>query len=313
MNIALNVLQGPARSLVGDTVPTHQQIVGNTIATIMNGLGAIIVNLVGGLDLSKYTKFTNEQLVFIIGMVSVTFAVGVTLFCAQEEKYNGPKSDKSMIVEIYRSFRHAPTEVLRAAACFSLAWCGFFMFLVETTDYFGRSIFHGCPTETSECSYIDYTKGVNFGMLTIASTYTVSLLYGFIQPKIVDLIGAKICFLISQFIEVICLIVFNFIKMKWILFSLFSLLGISFMSFNSIPFAIVAMCVPEKDMGKNMAVVNSCGCIGQQVANVLIGSGVAEVWPNYYNLQIATGAVFAFLSGILAVRLIVPETKQNDT
>ena len=307
MNIALNILQGPARSLVGDIVPQQQQFVGNTIATIMNGLGAIIVNFIGGMDLSKYTPFSNEQLVFIVGMSSVFVAITITCFCAHETVYKGPKSDKSMLHEVLRSFKEAPTEVTRAATCFGLSWCGFFMFLVETTDFFGRTIFHGCPSQITGDAYERYTNGVNFGMLTIASTYTVSLVYGFVQPKIIDCIGAKLIFAISQFIEVACLVIFNFIKNKWILFGLFSLLGMSFMAFNSVPFAIVGMSVPEQDMGKNMAVVNSFGCVGQQTANILIGSGVAALFPSHYNIQIASGALFSLLAGILTVRLIVPE------
>ena len=308
-NIALNVLQGPARSLVGDLVPTHQQIVGNTIATIMNGLGAIIVNLIGGLHLSDYTSLSNEQLILILSASAVVVAIFITIITAKENRYLGPKSDKSMIGEIYASFRYAPKEVYRAAACFSLSWCGFFMFLQETTDYFGRAIFHGCPSEIAGCSYELYQDGVNFGMLTIAGMYTVSMVYGFIQPFLINKLGAKICYALSQFLEVTVLIVFNFVTNKWALFGMFSILGMSFMAFNSIPFAIVAMCVSEEDMGKNMAVVNSCGCIGQQTANIVIGSGIAAAFPDLYNVQIACGAFFAMLSGLLTMRLIVPSSQ----
>ena len=308
-NIALNVLQGPARSLVGDLVPVHQQIVGNTIATIMNGLGAIIVNLIGGLHLSDYASITNEQLILILSMSAVVVAVLMTIFTAHEVRYIGPKSDKSMLGEIYTSFRYAPKEVYRAAACFSLSWCGFFMFLQETTDFFGRMIFDGCPSEIAGCSYQRYQDGVNFGMLTIAGMYSVSLVYGFIQPFLINKLGAKVCYALSQFLEVTVLIVFNFINNKWALFGMFSILGMSFMAFNSIPFAIVAMSVPEEDMGKNMAVVNSCGCIGQQTANLIIGSGISAIFPDYYNLQIACGSVFALLSGILTIRLIIPSSQ----
>ena len=42
---------------------------------------------------------------------------------------------------------------------------GFFMFLVETIDFFFRMTFYGCP-------YDDYQKGIDFGMCTLACVYT---------------------------------------------------------------------------------------------------------------------------------------------
>lgn len=315
MNIALNILQGPARSLIGDVVPVHQQIVANTIATIMNGLGAIIVNLIGAINLSKYFHMDNERLIFLLGTITVFIAVTITIIFAGETQYRGPKAKSGMCTEIYRSFRYAPKEVTRAAVCFGLAWCGFFEFLVELTDFFGLKIYQGDPRESADPTMKNkYFSGVNFGMGVIAATYAVSLFYGFLQPTVINLLGAKTCFAMSQFIEVASLIIFNFlidIKYKWVLFAIFAMLGVSFMSFNSIPFAIVAMSVSEQDMGKYMAVVNSFGCVGQQTANFLIGSGIAAIFKEHPNIQIAAGAFFALLSGILTVRMIVPGEKKK--
>ncbi|EAX90826.1 Major Facilitator Superfamily protein [Trichomonas vaginalis G3] len=315
MNIALNILQGPARSLVGDVVPVHQQIVANTIATIMNGCGAIIVNLVGAFDIGNYIPhFNNEQFVFMVGMSLVFIAVLITIIFAPEVRYSGPKTEKGLWTEIYKSFRYAPKLVTRAAVCFGLAWCGFFEFLVEVTDFFGREVFHGNPNSSCLDDKNNYTKGVNFGMGCIAATYAISLMYGFVQPYLISKLGARTCFAASQFIEVASLIIFNFISNKYALFCLFAMLGVSFMAFNSIPFAIVAMAVPEQDMGKFMAVVNSCGCVGQQTANIVIGSGIMSLLKSInfakpYNIQIASGGFFALLSGILTVRMIVPGEK----
>lgn len=311
MNIALNILQGPARSLVGDVVPVHQQIVANTIATIMNGVGAIIVNVLGAINIGNLVPgFNNEQCVFIIGTVTVSFAVIITVIFGKEVRYTGPKTKTGLWTEIYRSFRYAPKEVNRVALCFGLAWCGFFEFLVELTDFFGKQVFGGDPLDPSDPTLKPkYVNGVNFGMGVIAATYTVSLIYGFLQPYIISKIGARVCFALSQFIEVAALIAFNFlidVKYKWALFAIFALLGVSFMSFNSIPFAIVAMSVSEQDMGKYMAVVNSFGCVGQQTANFVIGSGLVQLFSGKRNLQIAAGGFFALLSGILTVRMIVP-------
>lgn len=312
MNISLNTIQCPSRALIADLLPDHQKVIGLTIASIMNGLGAIIVNLIGGFSLYKYTKFSNENFLFIVGIISACITIVVTVLSAPEKQFHIVTEQKNMWVELYKSFRYAPAVVMRAAISFGLAWAAVFTFFVEITNYFGSIIFDGESSDADPVAHQRYVDGVNFGMLTLAIMYTVSLLYGFVQPKVVKLIGYKLCFTISMFMAVAVFIAFNFITNKWALLAIFSIIGVPYLILCSIPFTIVSMSVPEKDMGKNFAVVNSFGCFGQQTANVLIVYGVSAALPGRSNLLIALGAVFAFATGVFANFLIVPEDKVQE-
>lgn len=311
MNISLNTIQCPARALISDILPDHQKVVGYTIATIMNGLGAIIVNLIGGLSLYKYTPLSNEKFLFTIGFISALVTILITSLVSPERRFNIHVETKNVWVELFNSFRYAPAVVIRAAISYFLGWCAIFAYLVEITNYFGEIIYSGEASDADPVAHQKYVDGVNFGMLTLAVMYSVSLLYGFIQPTIVKLIGAKLSLTISMFIAVVVFIAFNFIFNKWVLLFLFGLLGIPYLVLCSIPFTIVSMSVSEKDVGKNFGVVNAFGCFGQQLANLSIVYGVAAALPDRPNLLIALETVFAFATGIFAHFLIVPEEKKQ--
>ncbi|KAH0788185.1 major facilitator superfamily transporter [Histomonas meleagridis] len=312
-NISINVLQGPSRTLVGDVVPKVQQVKANTVGSLMIGIAAIITNLIGGLDLATKLKlpFDNEKLIFIIGIVLIAIGVIITCVVAKEEPLRVKPVRANPLKEIFQAARNVPKPVLRIAIVFFFSWMAYYPFNIETTDFFGFDIYGGRSNGTDRQKTI-YNDGVNFGMLVIAVSNVLVLIYGFFQEKVIQLVGMKLTYALSQIIEGICLVLVFFISNKWALMGIFAPLGISCNIFNSVPYAVVGMCVSQEQMGTYMGVLNSCCVVGQQISNFLLGSGIGALSPDWKAPILGCGSVFAFLSALLCFWIIVPEQQEQE-
>ncbi|KAH0791979.1 major facilitator superfamily transporter [Histomonas meleagridis] len=313
-NISINVLQGPSRTLVGDVVPKSQQVKANTVGSLMIGLAAIITNLIGGLDLAKKFKlsFDNEKLIFIVGIILIAIGVTITFVVAKEEPLRIKPVRANPLKEIFQAAKNVPKPVLRISIVFFFSWMAYYPFNIETTDFFGFDIYNGRSNGTAE-QVEQYNDGVNFGMLVIAVSNVLVLIYGFFQEKVIQICGMKLAYALSQIIEGICLVLVFFVKNKWALMGIFAPLGISCNIFNSVPYAVVGTCVSQEQMGTYMGVLNSCCVVGQQISNFLLGSGVGALSKNWKAPIIGSGSVFAFLSALLCFWIIVPEQETEIT
>lgn len=50
--ISVNLLQAPARTIIGDLVPKQQQVLANSIASVMIGLAQVFSNFIGGFNVA---------------------------------------------------------------------------------------------------------------------------------------------------------------------------------------------------------------------------------------------------------------------
>lgn len=307
-NVSINILQGPSRTLLGDIIPQSQQILSNTIGSLMLGIAAIITNLIGGLKLGDKTggKFDNDQLTIIVGIVLIVIGVVITLLCAKEERPLEVPARENPFKEIFKAFKSMPKPVFRICLVYFFSWMAYFPFNTTTTDFFGADIYGGLPDSEDPISVKKYNDGKAFGMLTIAISNVLVLLYSTIQQPMIKCMGMKWGYAFSQIIEAVCLIPVYFVKNKYALLALLSTLGIPCTIFNSIPFAIVGLVVPPEQMGTQMAALNCFAVVGQQCSSFLLGSGIGALTSHKAPI-IASGSVFAIIAAILCYRIIVPE------
>ena len=310
-NIAINVLQGPSRTLIGDVVPPSQQQKANTIGSVMLGIAAIITNLIGGLSIAKKLNIglSDSQFVFLVGGILILLGVTITCVVTKEEQLREKPKRNNPLKEIYFATKTIPKPVLRIAIVYFLSWMAYFPFNIETTDFFGSDIYNGISNGTNEQKSL-YNEGVNFGMLVIAVSNVLVLLYSMIQSKVIEKLGLKLSYALSQIIEGICLILVFFVKNKYALMGIFAPLGISCSIFNSVPFSVVGLIVPQEQMGIYMGVLNSFAVVGQQCANFALGSGVGAISHRKAPI-IGSGAVFAFIAALMCMWIIVPEQDQE--
>jgi solute carrier family 45 protein 1/2/4 len=307
-NCSINIMQGPARAIVGDVIPASQQVLANTIGSWMIGLAAVVTNLIGGFDLgkSKPLGIDTNHLVFIVGIILIAIAITITCIAAKEEPLLDAPRRGNPFRELGVAIITIPRPVLRMAIVYLLSWMAYMPFQFETTDFFGSTVF---PPDK-------YDDGVHFGMIVIAVSNGLVLLYSFVQTRIAESLGLRLSYAISQIIEAAMLIGVLFARhYKWLLMALFAPLGISSTIFNSVPFAVVAMLVPKEQMGLYMGALNVFAVVGQQLATFLLGSGVAAFFDENDDWQkaavISSGAVFAIAAAIASYWIPDPQRRAH--
>ena len=303
INIAINIMQGPCRAILGDLVPKAQQVTANTIGSVMISVAGFIGNLSGGLRISQYTHgvFTDEQIVIITGLVLIVIGIASTVLSGKEEQLTEVPARETPIKEIWHATINMPRPIFRVAVVYFFAWAAYYPFQVLATDFFARDIFHG-NAQTHDKPYVD---GVSFGMLVLSISSAVSIIYSAFQPKIVEYINMKYVYLVSQILVTIILLLVFFITNKYALMVLLIPLAINLSVSNSIPFTIVATCVPQEQMAVYMGVLNFFAVLGQQLAQLIIITGIGYVSPKV-GYVIGSSCVFSLIGCIFSLRIETP-------
>ena len=135
--------------------------------------------------------------------------------------------------------------VVRVAIALVFSMMGFYPYNTKITSFFSTEVF---PEGES-------ARGLNFGLLSNALVYVVQLLYGFVQVKVIEKLGLKLGYGISQFVTAVCFLIIFFTRNQWAIFVLVLPLGISSMVINSVPYSIVSIVSSPEDMGTNLGII----------------------------------------------------------
>lgn len=312
-NISINIIQVPARAIVGDLVPMEQQAVANVIGSALLAVAAIFANLLGGLTyffpLTKF-KINEKQFLIITGCVLLVVFGVITLIVGKEEQLLEIPARENPFIEIYRAFKTMPKPICMIGILYALSWVAYFPFQTITTHFFGHSIFHGSQISPNREDIEKYNLGVSFGMFVIGISNVFVLFYGFIHDYIRKLVGLRWSYCISQIIATVSLTTCFFVKNRWVLLATLSLLGVSSLIFNAVPFEIVAKTVALEQMGTYMGVLNSFAVFGQIFANFALVSGIGSInqEPGY---AIGSGCLFSLIAAICS-HFIDEPSEQTD-
>lgn len=307
-NISINVIQVPARAIVGDLVPFHQQALANVVGSTLLALAAVLANLLGGISYFvkiPWITLNEKQFIIITGTVLIVIFGTITLLVGTEEQLLEIPARENPFVEIYRAFRTMPKPIYTIRIIYALSWVAYFPFQTITTDFFGSSIFNGSQNSSNPDDVNLYNKGVSFGMLVISISNFLVLIYGFIHEKLRKVVGLRWSYFISQIITAISLSMCFFVKNKWVLMGTLSFLGVSSLIFNAIPFEIVARTVALEQMGTYMGVLNSFAVFGQIFANFAMVSGVGSIRKEPGD-AIGAGCIFAIIAAVYSLFLNEP-------
>ena len=310
-NCFINILQGPARAILGDVVPKGQQVTANTIASLMMSVAACVTSLTGGVRLMPGNYLvSSEQLVIICGSILILAGLAMTVFAAKEEPiYEAPPRANPFRRVIQASLR-MPTPVFRVAIIYFFSWISYFPFQISVTDFFGTDIYHG-SSDFESGERRKYDDGVSFGMLVLALANLLVIFYTPCQPALVRTLGMRLVYAISQLVAAVSMILVLFVKNKWALMGIMTPLGIAFAIFNSIPFAICGMIVGSEQMGTFMSVLNCFAFFGQQLSLSLVGAGKGFFLRATAPI-IGAGSGFSIIAAILCSCLIIPQTEEEN-
>ncbi|EME30800.1 sucrose transporter, GPH family isoform 1 [Galdieria sulphuraria] len=295
LNIAINVVQGPARAIVADLVNTEQQTKANSILTGVMGLSNLFGNLLGRFVPAEVPLFgSNFRFLFSLGMILVPLSVLPTLLLGHERPLGRqPASLVSstsgilgVFLDVWRSFVSMPKEMSKVSLVYFLSWAAFSPFQFYTTDWIGKSVMHGDPQKASgSLQRTAYEEGVRIGALALAGLSLVMTVFSAVQTFFVELLGVRKVYAMSQiFFGFLCLIpILVNLNTVWAVM-LVSLLGIHFSIFNALPFALVASVLDGANTGLYMGVLNASCVVAQVVGNFTAGKHIL-VYSMASNLQ----------------------------
>ncbi|KAK4534274.1 hypothetical protein CDCA_CDCA01G0299 [Cyanidium caldarium] len=271
LNAAINVMQGPARALVGDLAPVSQQTQANSTITLLMGAA----NLAGNL-LVTFSRGGIQQ-VLVVGMAVVALTAWPTVRAARAlgdgrlarrrpSAGDGDEDEEegAVIAPVLFDLMESIGAMYPIALPYFFSWLAFTPFQFYTTDWFGSDVYRQAG---------EYEKGVRMGALSFAAFSVVQVLFSIVQPAAARR-GVRRLYAASQFsLGAVALLVW------WLgrrvspamAMTLVASLGINFTVFNAIPFALIATHLPPDTRGATMALLNASCVIAQTLGNALVG------------------------------------------
>ena len=311
--IAGNAMQTPARTLCTDVTRPAQQVLVSSCVVVYSGLGGCFTNLVGGLALYKYTGLSQESFILVVGLVIVAISLTITIIVTPEERLKEKPAVVNPLKSMFLAFRHMPKPIWMVGIPYFFSQIATYQIGFQLTDFMGRTVMKGDNAIDAPQELIDkYQAGVSWAMMCNVMNYGVQFLYSFVHTYVCKWIGMKYVFMILMLLLGVMYLLFFFIKTKLPYLFMMIPVGLASVAYLSIPQAIVSLCVTKAETGIYLGSLYCFGTAGQQFSNFVIGMGGGAIWPNQPGTLIAVSCVFAFLSGLLCLLIIVPDQKNTE-
>ncbi|OHT13359.1 major facilitator superfamily transporter [Tritrichomonas foetus] len=307
LHISISLVQGPSHCLLNEIIPPHQKSQAKAVGTVFYYTGAICTYLFGGMEIGYYLEgtFTNDEVLIIICILFVLISLIISMISIKEEEISEIINNNEKPFEaILFALKNTPKPISRISLIYLLSWFSYFPIVVLTTNFLSTIIYD----KNDSASYED---GKSFGMIVLAFSQMISLVYSFFHPKITRKFGLKIIYMLSMVLLSFLLIPLSFIKHRYAILVLIGMTGISSVVFRSVPFSIVKIVVPNEQVSTYNHVLLAFATSGQQASMVLVCSGLGML-INSYGVLISLGCVGASLSALFSNWMIVPNPTHFD-
>lgn len=334
LHISIKMVQVASQLLFNEIIPQADQKFAKSIGSIVSSFSLAFSFLIGGLDFSQYLKIKNsdssfrilssDQLFLIICFAIVLISLIFAIASSKEEIVSDSILKVSMnpFKEMHQVLSSRPKPIIWISIIYLFSWMAYFPFTVFITNYFGYTIDSqdtsssstiGNNISKSTCDYISDNEK-SFAMLILALSQIVEHLTSYVIPKIILKINMKRTYAISMSILTTMLVISGFVKNKFALLFLYTLIGICPSVFKTIPHLLILIIVPTEQLNIHRNILNSAASIGKILSMLLLGICFGFVEPNDRCI-IAGGALFALVSAILCYWMILPfkpdEFEQN--
>lgn len=150
----------------------------------------------------------------------------------------------------------------------------------------------------------DYRKGIMIGSLAMLAQSFLTSFFSLIGGTVQKLIGLRPTYFLSQLIATVCLISLWIpqnadTSFVWLVFVTYTLMGLNFAQFNSVPFAIVNQSVSTAEMGAYNGAMNIFCLLGQTISQVIIS--IADGAMSKYVGGRHKYQWFFFINGLISV------------
>jgi maltose/moltooligosaccharide transporter len=320
-----NVAMEPFRAFVADKLPERQRTKGFAMQSLLIGLGGSIASalpwiLSNVLGVSR--ESTNGQIpdsvkyAFYIGGTMFMLSVLYTIFSTKEYppsdvgfKEKVKESNKGFgggLSEILHAIANMPSKMKQLALVQFFTWPGLFLMWFYYSTAVARNVF-GAVSETDPV----YTKGVEFAGLTLSFYNVVAFLFALVIPLMAMKLGRKLTHSVCLLIGAVGMISVGFVTDHLMLYGCMVGVGIAWASILSMPYAMLAGCLPEDKIGLYMGVFNFFIVLPEIIASLFFGWIMSTLLHNNRMLAVQIGGVLMILAAVLCY-FIVKETKTES-
>ncbi len=325
LDSCINISMEPFRAFVADNLDEKQRPFGFAMQSMFIGLASFIAGylpqkLVEWFGVSRDKSGgaipQNIMLSFYIGGAVFLISVLYTVFKSKEyppadpdwkEKLN--ESGKGIgggIKEIITSIKEMPDQMKRLALVNFLTWPGLFLMWFYYSTGVAADIFGGDPKNTSDV----YTKGLEYANTTSAILNLVTFAFSFTLPFWVSKLGKKYTHTVCLLVGGAGLIMVNHIHDASLLYVAMGMVGIAWASILSMPYSMLAGCLPEGKIGIYMGIFNFFIVLPEIIASLFFGKIMENVLHNDRLLAVQIGGCLLCLAAV-ACAVIVKENKES--
>jgi maltose/moltooligosaccharide transporter len=334
LDSSINISMEPFRAFVADNLPEEQRTFGFSMQSLFIGLGSVVAsalpwiftNWVGMKDEVGHVGIpSNVKWSFYIGACAFFLFVLYTVVTskeyppAEEKKPDDKQVEKKKagilqgLKEIIDAILNMPKRMKQLALVQFLTWPGLFLMWFYYTPAVGADIFGGSAADTSDPALRAlYQKGTELAGLTYSFQNLITFLFAMFLPVLAKPLGQKFTHQLCLTVGGLGLISLSFIhgaQNQIFLFVVMGAVGIAWASILSMPYAMLADCLPENKIGVYMGIFNFFIVLPEIIAALSFGWVMDNFLDNNRVLAVSIGGGLLILAGILTMR--ISETKNS--
>lgn len=325
LDTAGNIAMEPFRAFVADKLSEKQRTAGFAMQSLMIGLGGTIASalpwmMANWFGLSRTS--TNGSIPdsvkysFYIGGSIFLVSVLYTIFTSKEYppddisfKEKVKESNKGFgggIKEITHSIQNMPTKMKQLAMVQFFTWPGLFLMWFYYSTAVARNVFHA----SSETDPI-YTKGVEFAGLTLSFYNIIAFIVALFIPFIAEKLGRKLTHTLCLLCGATGLLSVGLVENENLLYLSMTGVGIAWASILSMPYAMLAGCLPEDKIGVYMGIFNFFIVLPEIIASLFFGWIMTHLLDNNRMAAVQIGGLLMIIAGAICY-FVVKETKDES-
>jgi len=297
LDASINISMEPFRALVADKLPDEQRSYGFILQTLIIGIGTWVASNLPWM-VSKLGFTESDDMSVIPSNVKVAFGIGALVFLISilytvlttkeypPEESQLPEKEKNrgnFLTDFMDSIKSMPPTMLKLGLIQFFSWFAFFTMWSMSTPALTAHIYNAPAPKKENFNLTVLADKVEFEKMNVAfqkasdlvgSNMGVYGLTSMLFALLLTFYAAKYT-VNRKLIHLVCLVVggmgfllMNFIPSPNYLWICFALIGFSWGSILSMPYAMLSSSIDEKKMGLMMGLFNMFIVIPQIIASL---------------------------------------------
>jgi maltose/moltooligosaccharide transporter len=316
LDASINISMEPFRAFVADMLPEEQRTAGFAMQSLFIGLGAVVASalpflltkwLGAGSGSSGHSVPLTVKLSFYTGAVAFLGAVLWTIVTTKEyppenlEAFRQAKASGGIGAgagEILASIKAMPATMRQLAWVQVCTWMGLFCMWLYFPVAVARNVFGARDTASPI-----YARGVEWGGICFAMYSAVCFVFSFFLPKIAGWLGRRATHSLCLLCGALGLASAGVIHNQYLLLLSMTGVGIAWASILSMPYAMLAGCLPAEKTGLYMGIFNFFIVLPEIAASLGFGWVMSNLLDNNRLAAVIAGAGLMAMAAALVWRV----------